>query len=140
MPVLKTVKEEEIEVLRWRPIRALAGPRIGGESEGLLLQDVMAVDGIENVIEVLDSLENGRIKRVEFIEANACIGGCLGGPLAPENPFNAKARMQKVMRSNLSPQLRHILDGIDINCYVQKQVEPAKVLHLDEDMAKAWRR
>ena len=45
--------------------------------------------------------------------------------------------MQKVMRSNLSPQLRHILDGIDINCYVQKQVEPAKVLHLDEDMAKA---
>ncbi|MFR3483828.1 MAG: (Fe-S)-binding protein [Clostridia bacterium] len=48
-----------------------------------------------------------------------------------------KARMQKVMRSNTSPQLRHILDGIDINCYVQKQVEPAKVLHLDEDMAKA---
>ena len=137
LPVLKAVREEEIEVLQMATNQGVSWARIGGESEGLLLQDVMAVDGIENVIEVLDSLEDGRIKRVEFIEANACIGGCLGGPLAPENPFNAKARMQKVMRSNTRPQLRHILDGIDINCYVQKQVEPAKVLHLDEDMAKA---
>lgn len=40
----------------------------------------IAVDGIENVVAVLDSLKKGEIEPV-FIELLACSGGCVGGPL-----------------------------------------------------------
>ncbi len=41
----------------------------------------IAVDGIENVVAVLDSLKKGEIEPV-FIELLACSGGCVGGPLS----------------------------------------------------------
>ncbi|MFQ9798788.1 MAG: [Fe-Fe] hydrogenase large subunit C-terminal domain-containing protein [Clostridia bacterium] len=72
----------------------------------------MAVDGIENVIEVLDSLEDGRIKRVEFIKANACIGGCLGGPWRQKTRLMRKPECKGSCAAHTSPQLRHILDGM----------------------------
>ena len=53
----------------------------------------IAVDGIANVIDVLNALEHGKIKNIAYIEALACPAGCVGGPLATENPFVAKARL-----------------------------------------------
>ena len=35
---------------------------------------------------------------LEFIELNACTGGCVGGVLTMENPFIAKARLQTLRR------------------------------------------
>jgi hypothetical protein len=43
-------------------------------------------------------LENGNISSLEFIELNACPGGCVGGVMALENPFIAKARLQTLRR------------------------------------------
>jgi hypothetical protein len=43
-------------------------------------------------------LENGNISTLEFIELNACPGGCVGGVMALENPFVAKARLQTLRR------------------------------------------
>lgn len=70
----------------------------GGESAALLKDNYLAADGIENCIQVLDSIENGNIPQIEFVELNACIGGCVGGIMTIENPFIAKARLQKVRR------------------------------------------
>ena len=70
----------------------------GGECSAIFNDKYLAADGIENVNRVLDQLENGNISSLEFIELNACPGGCVGGVMALENPFVAKARLQTLRR------------------------------------------
>ena len=70
----------------------------GGEATAILNDNYLAADGIDNISRVLDEIENGNIPSLEFIELNACSGGCVGGVMAVENPFIAKARMQSLRR------------------------------------------
>ncbi len=70
----------------------------GGEATAIFNEKYLAADGIENVIRVLDQIENGNIPHLEFVELNACTGGCVGGALAMQNPFIAKARLQELRR------------------------------------------
>ena len=70
----------------------------GGEATALFNDRYLAADGIENVIKMLDQIENGTIPQLEFIERNACTGGCVGGVMTVENPFIAKARLQTLRR------------------------------------------
>ncbi len=71
----------------------------GGEASAILNDNYLAADGITNVIKILDQLENGNIPpHLEFVELNACTGGCVGGVLTIENPFIAKTRLQSVRR------------------------------------------
>ncbi|MBQ6421193.1 MAG: 4Fe-4S binding protein [Clostridia bacterium] len=70
----------------------------GGEATAILNDNYLYADGIENCIQVLDSIENGNIPKIEFVELNACIGGCVGGVMTIENPFIAKTRLQTVRR------------------------------------------
>ena len=70
----------------------------GGEATAIFNDKYLAADGIENVIKMLDQIENGQIPQLEFIELNACTGGCVGGVMTMENPFIAKARLQTLRR------------------------------------------
>ena len=70
----------------------------GGEATAMFNESYLAADGIENVIRVLDQVENGNIPPLEFIELNACSGGCVGGVMTMQNPFIAKARLQTLRR------------------------------------------
>lgn len=70
----------------------------GGEASGLLTDRVLAADGINNVIEVLDKIENGNIPPLDFVELNACTGGCVGGVLTIENAFISRNRLQTLRR------------------------------------------
>ncbi|MDD6021417.1 MAG: [Fe-Fe] hydrogenase large subunit C-terminal domain-containing protein [Acutalibacteraceae bacterium] len=70
----------------------------GGEASALFNDRYLAADGIENCIKILDQIENGNIPQLEFVELNACIGGCVGGVMTIENPFIAKTRLQTVRR------------------------------------------
>ena len=90
--------------------------RSGGEATSIFNEDYLAADGIENVIHVLDQVENGNIPPLEFIELNACTGGCVGGVLTMQNPFIAKARLQSLRRylpisqNTLPPGVNYIPD------------------------------
>lgn len=70
----------------------------GGESSAIFNDKYLAADGIENVSRVLEQMENGNMSGLEFVELNACPGGCVGGVMALENPFVAKARLQTLRR------------------------------------------
>lgn len=70
----------------------------GGESSSLLNDRYLAADGIENVIKVLDEIETGSYPYLDFIELNACPGGCVGGVLTMENPYIARVRLQNIRR------------------------------------------
>lgn len=94
----------------------------GGEATAIFNENYLAADGIENVIHVLDQIENGNIPQLEFIELNACPGGCVGGVMAVQNPFIAKARLQSLRRylpvsqNFLSPEEQeYIPDGYFFN-------------------------
>ncbi len=72
--------------------------RSGGESSGLLSEIYLAADGIENVIRVLEDLEDQKFSNLEFVELNACNGGCVGGILAVENPYVAEVKLKRLRR------------------------------------------
>ncbi len=70
----------------------------GGESAALMNDRYLAADGIENVIKVLDEIETGNISDCDFVELNACSGGCVGGVMAVENPYIARVKLQSLRR------------------------------------------
>ncbi len=49
--------------------------------------DYIAVDGVENCIEVLREIEQGKIKNC-FIEMSACTGGCVNGPAMGKKTYS----------------------------------------------------
>ncbi len=88
----------------------------GGESAALFNDSYLAADGIENVIHVLDQIESGSFPQLEFVELNACTGGCVGGVLTVQNPFIARARLQSLRRflpvsQNFIPGDTHYIPG-----------------------------
>ncbi|MBQ2933964.1 MAG: 4Fe-4S binding protein [Clostridia bacterium] len=91
-------RETSVETLSESGVIGIGWARSGGESTAIFNENYLAADGIENVNRVLDQIENGNIPNLEFVELNACTGGCVGGVLTMQNPFIAKARLQTLRR------------------------------------------
>ena len=110
--------------------------RTGGEASALVNDKYLAADGIENVIRVLEELEDERINDLDFIELNACAGGCVGGVLNVENPYVAKARIQKV-RKHL-PRRGNRVDNVNIqDVSWDAELEFSPVLNLSDNIETA---
>ena len=90
--------EDDLKMLSESGRIGIGWARTGGEATAIFNEDYLAADGIENVIHVLDQIENGTIPPLDFIELNACTGGCVGGVLTMQNPFIAKARLQTLRK------------------------------------------
>lgn len=109
----------------------------GGESAGMLGDKYLAADGIENVIRILEELEDEHIRDVDFVELNACSGGCVGGVLTVENPYVAQARIQK-LRKYLPVTLNHLEDGDLEKMMWEHELEfDADIFRLSDDIFKA---
>jgi iron only hydrogenase large subunit-like protein len=109
----------------------------GGESAAMLGEKYLAADGIENVIRVLEELEDDHIRDVDFIELNACSGGCVGGVLAIENPYVAQARIQN-LRKYMPISLNHLKDGeVDMMMWENELEFNAESFRLSEDIIEA---
>ena len=67
-----------------------------GEASAVCPDNSLAVDGIQNVIRVLEEIENNKLNDLVFFEGNACMGGCVGGPLNFENNYVAKNAIRKL--------------------------------------------
>lgn len=109
-----------------------------GESEAVRSPKSIAVDGIDHVIKVLEQIENEDFHHIDFIEAMACPGGCVGGTLTVENPYIARSRVKRLVASvplknneediNLNP-------GFDISW--TKEIYSRPILKLSEDVSEA---
>lgn len=109
----------------------------GGEAAALLNEKYLAADGIENVIRVLEEIEDERIGELEFIELNACFGGCVGGVLCVENPYVAKARIQR-LRKYLPVSQNHLMGGpVPTVMEWEEELEFSNALTLSTDLRKA---
>ncbi|MEG2003518.1 MAG: [Fe-Fe] hydrogenase large subunit C-terminal domain-containing protein [Clostridia bacterium] len=112
----------------------------GGESSALLNDRYLAADGIENVIKVLDEIETGSYPYLDFIELNACNGGCVGGALAVENPYIARVRLQNIRRylpvqQNHLPKSENTIDFPDDLKIVLPEYSPVSALNSDKKTA-----
>lgn len=116
--------------------------RAGGECQAIGMGSLLQVDGIHSVIDVLEEVEKGKLGEVDYLEAQACIGGCIGGPLTVENPFIARVRL-RTLAANMggeisSDALRVGMEGYrDGSLRMRYKIEPRPVMKLDADVGRA---
>ncbi|KNY27022.1 [Fe-Fe] hydrogenase large subunit C-terminal domain-containing protein [Pseudobacteroides cellulosolvens] len=113
----------------------------GGESLALGTDSFLAVDGIHEVITILEEVENDRLEDVIFIEALACKGGCLGGPLTIENCYVAKTKLKKHIdeaKEKAVSNCEHEDEYDNIDWTGNVKYKP--VLKLDDDIEKAMKK
>jgi hypothetical protein len=135
-----TMKKENVKKLQRSTAYGIGWANSGGESNALGVENYLAVDGIQNVIKVLDEIENNKLNDLDFFEGLACTGGCVGGPLTVENGFVAKNRIKRLVKNNEKVRLsQHQLDDVckDIAIHYSEEILPKSIMKLDDDVAKA---
>ena len=129
-------KLETVEPIGQSGLIGVSWAGSGGESAALLNEKYLAADGIENVIRVLEELEDERIRELDFVELNACSGGCVGGVLCVENGYVAKARLQR-LRQYLPVSQNHLDGGVPRDMEWTEPLEFAPVLKLSQNLEEA---
>ncbi len=135
-------KDDNIKSLSESGMIGIGWARSGGEATAIFNENYLAADGIENVNRVLDQIENGNIPQLEFVELNACTGGCVGGVLTMQNPFIAKARLQTLRR--YLPVSQNFLNGEESkyipDYYIFNELpEYQPISRLSDSMAESMR-
>lgn len=136
---MKDLKEEEVDDLAFSGIIGVSWGSSGGEASGTFTDKYLAADGIENIIRVLEELENERIGDLDFLELNACSGGCVGGVLNVENPYIAQARLHR-LRKYLPVSQNYLGDNANKRIKEMKwtrKLEFSNVMNLSDDLEKA---
>ena len=108
----------------------------GGEVAGLLTDSYIAVDGIDNAIGVLEDLEDNKIHGLDFIEIDACTGGCVGGVLQVENPYVAKTKL-KLLRKYMPVAGAHLNGANAANAYWTKKIKFEPVFRLGSTLQES---
>jgi hypothetical protein len=69
----------------------------GGQSHALKHTRYISVSQLPNIIKVIEDIDKGKIKHIEFLECYACAGGCMGGALTVDERFVARSKIQKLI-------------------------------------------
>lgn len=130
---------DQVQPLSRSGIIGVSWSSIGGEAAGLLNENHLAADGIDNVIKVLEELEDEKLQELDFIELNACAGGCVGGIFTAENGYVARARIQR-LRKYLPVSCNRLEDaGSPQRLEWTEKLEFAPVMKLAENVEDAMR-
>ncbi len=105
----------------------------------------LAIDGIKNVNEFLENIENEKLDNIDFLELRACDESCAGGILISGNRFLTVERLKnlaeeyKVREDDKNRKLSD--DTLDINEYgYWGNIEPRPMGKLDEDIHTALKK
>lgn len=117
-----------------------------GEAAAVCPENSLVVDGIQNCIRVLEEIENNKLSDLDFFEGNACVGGCVGGPLTFENNFVAKNTIRKLKdhvrekrpETPVSAVTASVMGRFPL--YNDAPLVPNTVLRLDEDLESAMQK
>jgi iron only hydrogenase large subunit-like protein len=138
---LNSIKEEEVEAIQRSSGIGIGWGRAGGENLAIGGDNHLSVDGIHNVIAVLEEVEMGKLNNVDYIECQACIGGCIGGVLTVENHFIARVRLRKLAEKYCEESKldeKEVLDDYKKGKYfMEEKIQPKPVLQLDDNLGKA---
>jgi hypothetical protein len=115
---------------------------VTGESKNVDFGRALAVSGIHNVISLLEEVEHGELQDVDFLELQACTGGCVGGPLNITNLFVGRVRLRDLIK-RFGSKIPYFDENKLIEIYGQghfeatEPFEPRFLLPLDEDVTQA---
>ncbi len=112
-------------------------PTTGGESRHIKGR-TLAVDGMKNVIDFLEMLENEEIKGVDFLEIRACDESCAGGILSHRNRFLTADSMKNFASKlpdhhNLVPDYKKCCSAL----IHMDRIEPRSMVKYDKEIEKA---
>jgi iron only hydrogenase large subunit-like protein len=106
----------------------------------------LAIDGINNVIEFLEELENEEVSNIDFLELRSCDESCAGGILTSTNRFFTAERLrnraetvkQQKKTHNITNQenISSFRDDLSANLAIDK-IKPRSMLKLDENISGA---
>lgn len=140
------LKEKNIEIKKEtdseEKSRARFFPTAGGILKTLTEEDprytYMAVDGIENCIEVLKDIESGNVHNC-FVEMSSCVGSCIGGPVmekfhrSPVQDYSAvykyAGKKDFEVEQPESLALGKSFAVIDKNVHMPSEYEITEILH-----------
>lgn len=134
---ISKLPEDEIERINRAGAEGILWATAGGEARATRVDKTIAVDGIDNVIRVLEAIEDGKLSDIEYVEALACTGGCVGGPLVTENNFVANSRIKRMcknMPENIEPPVANT------NTFWDHPLVYRSVMNLDPDIHKAMQK
>lgn len=95
----RDVIREDSKTCSYPSLSGLKWAVAGGQSENIGLNNYIAVNGMENVIDILDEIENGKLHNVDYVEILACVNGCVGGTFNVANPFIASSNINYISNS-----------------------------------------
>jgi iron only hydrogenase large subunit-like protein len=115
---------------------------VTGESKSISFGTSLAVSGIHNVISLLEEIERGELRDVDFIELQACTGGCVGGPLNIHNLFVGRVRLRRLIEK-FDTKTSFYNEAVLLDLYehdkfaFREPIQPRPITVLDEDVSKA---
>lgn len=135
--ILKNLKNVVEPLPYYLSGKGIGWARAGGETYSLGISDYISVDGIENVINILDDIEYGRLKGVRFAELLSCVNGCVGGVLAIENPFIARNRIRRLAEKHVNQNKNKDFIVLKEDIYLKEAITPRKNNIFGDDLAIA---
>jgi NAD-dependent dihydropyrimidine dehydrogenase PreA subunit len=66
---------------------------MGQISQAVGAEKCLSVAGLDHVMKIFDDIENSKLRHIDFLEALACMQGCVGGAFAVENPYVARSNI-----------------------------------------------
>ncbi len=131
--LIKTV--DKPEKLAQAGLEGVSWARSGGECKATHTIINIAVDGIDEVIKILEEIENGKLDDIDFVELLACNGGCVGGPLTVENSYVCSNRIRNMI--DLNPETK-LVDLPDENRLLwEKVLQPVQIMKLADNFEEA---
>ena len=70
----------------------------GGETVGSNIEKSLSVSGIDETVSMLEKIEMGLFRDIEYIEFRACPEGCIGGALTAIDKYLAKSASQQMIQ------------------------------------------
>ena len=101
------------------------------------------MDGIPNVIRVLEEVENEKLSSLRYLEGNACVGGCVGGALAFENNYVAKAAIRQLVAGMPHEHPDKAVPASMLTKYPTRNevpYEPSAAMRLDDNLIVAMQK
>jgi hypothetical protein len=107
----------------------------------------LAIDGINNVTEFLEQLENDEITGVDYLELRACDEGCAGGVLLSSNRFLVAERLRtkalslkpgnSKLKTDEIPGIEAYSEYLMNKVRITEEIRPRSMYRLSDDRDQA---
>ncbi|MEW6457262.1 MAG: [Fe-Fe] hydrogenase large subunit C-terminal domain-containing protein [Acidobacteriota bacterium] len=116
----------------------------GGICRTLRLKNSLGVSGLSHVIKIFDDVVSGKLKNIDFVEAYACIEGCVGGSLTVENIYISYNKILKLIetlelrKNKACPDIREIRRLYKEDYFfIREKINPRPLKPLAENISDA---